>query len=319
MADREEELRELWSIFDGDIKDSTALDPQTLEDIFIQYGGRGTPFRKRSDVVHFFVFLKSYPTARSWPTVVNGQYRHKFRKIMIQLEHLFTVMDEFTRLVDERNLDSNKMPEILSNVFDVDNVRLCVDTFPVYLRRPKKNQRWWYQAKYHAHVAKIQAVTDLKGNILWISGPHLGSTGDITLWRWYRPSWLRAEEIILGDKAYIGGSNCVCPKKKPAGGELTTLEKSYNLVHCHFRVRCEHAFGAIKRWGIVSQRYRGRVTADNGLRLHKIVSVMAQVVNMFNRNHPTEVGKTLNLLLARDVDGIDTYSTDDAEYEGGSD
>ena len=46
---------------------------------------------------------------------------------------------------------------------------------------------------------------------------------------------------------------------------------------------------------------------------------MAQVVNMFNRNHPTEVGKTLNLLLARDVDQIDTYSTDDAEYEGGSD
>ena len=66
MADREEELRELWSIFDGDIKDSTALDPQTLEDIFIQYGGRGTPFRKRSDVVHFFVFLKS-PKSSSLP------------------------------------------------------------------------------------------------------------------------------------------------------------------------------------------------------------------------------------------------------------
>ena len=51
-------------------------------------------------------------------------------------------------------------------------------------------------------MAKFQVVSDLSGDIAWVSGPHYGSTGDGTLWGWYQPSWLHATDIVLGDKAY---------------------------------------------------------------------------------------------------------------------
>ena len=53
--------------------------------------------------------------------------------------------------------------------------------------------------KYHAHVAKFQLVSDLNGDIAWVSGPHYGSTSDSTLWGWYQPAWLQPSDIVLAD------------------------------------------------------------------------------------------------------------------------
>ena len=52
------------------------------------------------------------------------------------------------------------------------------------------------------HVAKFQILSDLNGEIAWVSGPHYGSTGDGTLWGWYQLSWLHRADIVLADKAY---------------------------------------------------------------------------------------------------------------------
>ena len=51
-------------------------------------------------------------------------------------------------------------------------------------------------------MAKFQILSDLNGEIAWVSGPHYGSTGDGTLWGWYQPSWLHRADIVLADKAY---------------------------------------------------------------------------------------------------------------------
>ena len=46
------------------------------------------------------------------------------------------------------------------------------------------------------------------------------------------------------------------PYKKPKGGGLDAAEKEYNKGLSRFRVRAEHKIGQIKRFRIVSDRFR---------------------------------------------------------------
>jgi len=47
-------------------------------------------------------------------------------------------------------------------------------------------------------------------------------------------------------------------KKKPKGKELTDDAKAWNRVVSGFRVLVEHAIGGVKRFGIVSDKFRNR-------------------------------------------------------------
>ncbi|WP_293116782.1 transposase family protein [Okeania sp. SIO1I7] len=53
--------------------------------------------------------------------------------------------------------------------------------------------------------------------------------------------------------------NIRIPHKKTKGGELTEHQKSENRNLSSSRVRCEHAFAGVKRYGAVSQIYRNHV------------------------------------------------------------
>ena len=67
-------------------------------------------------------------------------------------------------------------------------------------------------------MAKFQILSDLNGEIAWVSGPHYGSTGDGTLWGWYQPSWLHRADIVLADKAYQAlspSTECVSDDEVP--------------------------------------------------------------------------------------------------------
>ena len=48
------------------------------------------------------------------------------------------------------------------------------------------------------------------------------------------------------------------PKKKPKGKESTDDAKAWNRIVGSFRVLVEHAIGGVKRFGIVSDKFRNR-------------------------------------------------------------
>ena len=50
----------------------------------------------------------------------------------------------------------------------------------------------------------------------------------------------------------------IMPKKKPKGKELSDDAKAWNRIVSGFRVLVEHAIGGIKRFGIVSDKFRNK-------------------------------------------------------------
>ena len=54
--------------------------------------------------------------------------------------------------------------------------------------------------------------------------------------------------------------NIEMPHKKPRGGALSEVEKQENREKSSRRVRCENAFAGVKRYGVVSDVYRNRVS-----------------------------------------------------------
>jgi len=64
------------------------------------------------------------------------------------------------------------------------------------------------------------------------------------------------------DTGFIGiekvHKNSLLPHKKPKGGQLTKEQKRDNRAISSERVSNEHAIGFVKRFKILTERYRGR-------------------------------------------------------------
>jgi hypothetical protein len=94
--------------------------------------------------------------------------------------------------------------------------------------------------------------------MIWYSGPHIGVTSDIKLFRDNCP-WLEPGERLLGDKAYVGEPEYLIPplKKKKGAPKLTGRAHHFNNVHAWYRATIEHCFAFIKRYVAVDgyERY----------------------------------------------------------------
>ena len=97
-------------------------------------------------------------------------------------------------------------------------------------------------------LSQVQGVCDNRGNIIWFSGPHLGVTSDIKLFRTFTPP-LTPGEKLLGDKAYVGVPTKIIPpyKKKRGRPDLSARRQAYNTVHGWYRSTIEHCFAFVKR------------------------------------------------------------------------
>jgi hypothetical protein len=96
---------------------------------------------------------------------------------------------------------------------------------------------------------QVQGVCDNRGNIIWYSGPHLGVTSDIKVFRQNCPPLLPGERL-LGDKAYIGEPEYLIPPFKKKRGEVRLSERKwdFNNAHAWYRATIEHCFAYVKRY-----------------------------------------------------------------------
>ena len=69
----------------------------------------------------------------------------------------------------------------------------------------------------------------------------------------------------LGDKAYVKKDNdIITPHKKPSKSaknpnpKLTREEKKFNQEHSKTRIEIEHCFAYLKKFKILSEKYRNR-------------------------------------------------------------
>ena len=156
---------------------------------------------------------------------------------------------------------------------------LIIDCTEQPIHRPGDDavQKAHYSGKKKRHTLKTELIVTEKGRIASVSPSHPGSRHDLSVRRGGPglPKGARA----YGDSAYQGYGKehkaIDYPYKKPRGGELSEEEKEYNKGLSRFRVRVEHKIGQVKRFRIVSGRFR------NPRRTHFTkTSIIAGIVNM---------------------------------------
>lgn len=103
-----------------------------------------------------------------------------------------------------------------------------------------------------------------------------GSQHDISLAREDIRNLL-ISRYCFADLAYLGlkeiGCRLFTPLKKPKGGILEPLQKQINREISRRRIVVEHVIGRLKRFKIVSERYRNR-RRRYGLRMNLIAGVL---------------------------------------------
>ena len=81
---------------------------------------------------------------------------------------------------------------------------------------------------------------------------------------------------MLADKGYQGIAKWIeksfIPFKKPRNGKLTQTQRQYNRELAKIRIKIEHVFAKLKKFRILSERYRNR-RKRFGLRFNLIASL----------------------------------------------
>jgi hypothetical protein len=88
---------------------------------------------------------------------------------------------------------------------------------------------------------------------------------------------LLISKYCFADLAYFGlkeiGRRLFTPFKKPKGGMLEPMQKQINREVSRRRIVVEHVIGRLKRFRIVSERYRNR-RRRYGLRMNLIAGIL---------------------------------------------
>lgn len=135
---------------------------------------------------------------------------------------------------------------------------LIADCTEQPVRRPKRKQRCYYSGKKKRHTIKTEIIITQKGRIVAVSDSAPGTVHDITLRKRGPP--IPEEAILYVDSGYQGYQkdhpNLEYPYKSSKKHPLTEDERDYNHALSSFRVRVEHVIARIKRYNILSDKYR---------------------------------------------------------------
>lgn len=118
-----------------------------------------------------------------------------------------------------------------------------------------------YSGKKKRHTIKTQIAVTPHGTIKSVSQSVKGSMHDKKLYdrtKMYANKKLRTR----GDLAYLG-TGIPTPFKKPKNGELTDEQKQFNRQFSKIRIIVEHAFAHMKKFRILSYRFRNPIGRYN--------------------------------------------------------
>ena len=150
-----------------------------------------------------------------------------------------------------------------------------IDATETPIERPKKGQRKYYSGKKKDHTIKSQIVVDkATGEIICVKICE-GKRHDFKLFKDSKLPIAKGTKVEI-DSGYQGIKsihiNSEHPKKKPKKGKLNNEEKAENRRISKSRVTNEHVIGFMKRFNILSNRYRNR-RRRFGLRLNLIAAI----------------------------------------------
>ena len=180
-----------------------------------------------------------------------------------------------TNYISKLLLPIFRIPKRKIKISDDELLKIFVDCTEQEINRPKNvdKRKNFYSGKKKRHTVKIQAIVDNNGKILTTSNSLFGKKHDKKIYDKERIIIPKHTKII-GDTAYIG-TNIIHPIRKKKGKELTHPQKKYNKKIGSIRVKVEHAFGKMKKFRILGNKFR------NPLKTHSIIfKNIAGIVNL---------------------------------------
>ncbi|KAH8054705.1 hypothetical protein JL722_8651 [Aureococcus anophagefferens] len=122
------------------------------------------------------------------------------------------------------------------------------DTVPLYVATPddKRQERLIYQPKYKNCVFKFEVAVTFSMQIVYFSGPHLGTANDNDIFNQgtrLGQHVFEPYEYGLGDKIYQTAEHILAGHRNPPGGSITDAQRDENdkLDFCRSSVeRLQH-------------------------------------------------------------------------------
>lgn len=225
-------------------------------------GGRKPKLVTTRERLFFILFYyKTYPTFRLASVLfcVDKETTHRW-KVFLE-EVLWMALGHQLSLPKKKIKTMAGMIEVCPDLQE-----FLMDATERPIQRPQDNQEFFYSGKKKRHTIKNQLlVSPHTKKILAISKTVEGKRHDKQL--------CDDDGMILrappgatggGDCGYIGIHELnplikiVLPFKKLRKKELTTAQRETNRVFSSVRVRVEHVIGALKKFDVLAERYRGR-------------------------------------------------------------
>lgn len=224
----------------------------------------------------FFILLyyKIYPTFRFAQVLIGLDKRN----IQLWVEFLAPIL--FSSLGYELSLKKrlhriNSFEAFIEEYPELSE--FIVDCTERSIQRPKdyKIQQEYYSGKKKHHCIKNQIlVSPQTKRVLAVSDTYSGRIHDKTIFE-KDPLTLRLplNSTAMADLGYQGTQNInphlkiIMPQKKPPLKELTAEQKQANKTISSIRVAVEHPFSYLKHFGILAQKYRGRIQNRQNLDL----------------------------------------------------
>jgi len=248
-------------------------------------GGRKPVLRYTRERLFFILFYyKTYPTFRLASILfgVDKETTHRWKVFLEQvlwmtLGHQLTLPKQKVRTLTGM---MEVFPDLQEFIIDATERR-------IQRSQDQTTQEFYYSGKKKCHTVKNQLIIHPRTKrILAVSRTVEGKRHDKQLCE-DDGLLLRAPPgaIGSGDLGYAGIKELnpiikvALPFKKPRKSELTVNQKETNRCISSVRVRVEHVIGALKRFDILSERYRGRITTAD--------LPMRNIAALYNFTRPT--------------------------------
>jgi len=226
------------------VKEETGFE----EDVLIEVYHRNFLHIPPRYVYLVYKFIHLYPKIRQSATVL-GVSSTSFKRIF------YSTLEEMAKRINELDY-SIRLSPYNHTIHFPSRVTAIVDTYVIHVSTPIQSilSRSLYNPKYSGFVLKWQVVTDLLGNYILLTGPHVIYDGHIfTHTMEIHPIY--GWELWLGDGHYIGLPNVLSPIRRDH--VLTNSKLVYNTILSFYRSRIEQSIRRIKIHSMFSVVYRG--------------------------------------------------------------
>ena len=138
-------------------------------------------------------------------------------------------------------------------------------------RPPRRTQRRWYSGKRKRHTLKTQITVNKTGRILLVSASVPGRVHDYRLSKRSRlAERLPPQAHLALDRGYDGAATdyptlaiALPVKRRRNHRVLTRSERLCNRLQARRRIIVEHVFSRLKKYQVLAQVYRHRITDYN--------------------------------------------------------